>query len=299
MRLAATDQDLCARQADAKCRRYGYPARQMSSSTDDLTLFEGAARYYAQFRPKYPKSVFEFITRRFSLERNARILDLGCGTGNASLPLATIVGEIIAMDPDPDMIAVGREIAEAANFRNVVWINGGSGDLAPSLGPVRLVCMGQSFHWMNRDQVLNDLYEIVEDGGGIVLIGPAHGLVLIGSGPPQPKESWQAAVDTVMTKYVGARSRHPRSNPSQPRHELALLHSRFAIGEYHEFESRQSLTPEDILGELYSMSGSLKKRLAERVGAFEADLASELHAMRADGRFERCLRTSVLVALKQ
>jgi len=74
------------------------------TSPYDPALFEGAARYYARYRPKYPKAAFEFIARRFSLDRNARVLDLGCGTGNASLPLAPIVGEIVAMDPDAAMI---------------------------------------------------------------------------------------------------------------------------------------------------------------------------------------------------
>src|ERR1700722_18280026 len=106
----------------------------MSSFPYDPTLFEGAARYYARYRPKYPKAAFEFIARRFTLDRNVRVLDLGCGTGNASLPLASIVGEIVAMDPDAAMIDVGREIASAAGIRNVQWLNAGSHDLSPKLG---------------------------------------------------------------------------------------------------------------------------------------------------------------------
>ncbi len=271
----------------------------MSSRPYDATLFEGAARYYARCRPKSPKSALEFIASRFSLDRSARVLDLGCGTGNASLPLAPTAGEIIAMDPDPEMLAVGRKIAAAEDLHNVRWLNAGSNELSVSLGPVRLVCMGQSFHWMDRDKVLKDLCGIVEDGGGIALIGPAHGLVLIGKGPPLSTESWQAAADAVIKKYVGERTRHPRSNPAEPRHEPALLRSRFAIAEYHEFESELSLTPDDILGRLYSMSGNLKKHLGDRSSAFESELKSALLEMRPNGRFEERVRTAVLVALKR
>ncbi|MGH7247848.1 MAG: class I SAM-dependent methyltransferase, partial [Pseudomonadota bacterium] len=149
----------------------------------DPKIFEGAAEYYARHRPKYPRAVFDFIEERFRLDQTCRILDLGCGTGNASIPLAPAVAEVVAMDPDPEMIRVGRQSAQSVRTRNIKWLQAGSMDLSPALGAFRLVLMGQSFHWMDRDQVLRDLYEIVEDGGGLALIGSGHGLVLIGNGP--------------------------------------------------------------------------------------------------------------------
>lgn len=265
----------------------------------DPSLFAGTAENYARYRLRYPQAVFDFIKERFRLDESSRVLDLGCGTGNASLPLASAVGEIVAMDPDADMIRVGRELAEAGGVRKVKWMRAGSEDLSPSLGPVRLVVMGQSFHWMNRDQVLRDLYEIVEDGGGIALIGPAHGLVLIGPGPEQPKESWQPIAEDVVRKFVGERKRHPRSNPAEPRHEAALMRSRFAIAEYHEFASEMEFRIDAILGRLYSMSGSLRALLGDRIDEFEAELRAALLRLRPDGRFVEHLRTGVLVALKR
>ena len=271
----------------------------MSSDSYDPTLFEGAARYYAQYRPKYPQAMFDFLVERFKLDHTSRVLDLGCGTGDASLPLASIVGEIVAMDPDAAMIEVGRGIAGAASINNVQFLNAGSNDLSPNLGTFRLVCMGQSFHWMDRDRVLRDLHPLVEDEGGLALLGPAHGLVLIGAGPPGPRQSWQDAADTIMKKYVGERTRHPRANPSEPRHEQALMRSHFAIAEYHEVESELSLTPDDILGLLYSMSGNIRKRLGERIDAFERDMNAALAAIRPEGRFIERPRTGVLVAVKK
>jgi ubiquinone/menaquinone biosynthesis C-methylase UbiE len=266
----------------------------------DPSLFAGTAEYYAHYRPKYPRELFDFIREGFQLNKNSRVLDLGCGTGNASIPLAPVVGEVIAMDPDSEMIRVGRELADAARVRNVKWLQAGSEDLSPSLGPVRLVVMGQSFHWMDRDQVLRDLYDIVEDGGGIALIGPAHGLVLIGPGPEQPpRDSWQPIAEGVIRKFVGERGRHPRSNPAEPRHEAALMRSRFAIAEYHEFASEMEFDIDSILGRLYSKSGNLRALLGDRVDEFEAELRAALLRVRPDGRFVEHPRTAVLAALKR
>ena len=265
----------------------------------DPTLFAGAARYYAKYRPKYPQAAFDFLASRFKLDKTSRVLDLGCGTGNASLPLAPIVGEIVAMDPDQEMILVGQELANENGIRNVKWLNAGSRDLSPELGSFRLVCMGQSFHWMDRAQVLADLYPMVEDKGGIALLGPAHGFVLVGDGPPQPRESWQDAADAVRNAYGVAHIRHARSNPDEPRHEQAVLRSNFQIGEYHEFEFEKSYKPEDILGLLYSMSVNLRERLGARLADFERDMTEALRAAQPAGQFHEHLRTGVLIAIKR
>ena len=82
----------------------------------DLELFQGAAEYYARYRPKRPQALFDFLVTRFALDQASRELDLGSGTGNASFPLAPCVGEIVAMDPDPDMVRVARAQASARDF---------------------------------------------------------------------------------------------------------------------------------------------------------------------------------------
>jgi len=77
------------------------------------------------------------------------------------------------------------------------------------------------------------------------------------------------------------------------------MRSRFAIAEYHEFESELSLTPDDITGHLYSMSGNVRKRLGKRIEAFERDVKSALMALRPAGQFVERVRTGVLVAVKK
>ena len=202
------------------------------------------------------------------------------------------------MDPDPDMIAVGRQLSHDSNIRNMTWLTAGSRDLSSDLGRFRLVTMGQSFHWMDRDQVLNDLFPMVEDAGGIALLGPGHGMVFVGNGPPGPEESWEETARSLMKAHGVERHRHPKSNPDEPRHEHAILRSRFQIGEYHEFEFELLRAPDDVLGQLYSMSGDLRGRLGNRRDAFERDMRAALTALWPSGQHIERLRTGVLVAVK-
>ena len=144
------------------------------SETYDPDLFRGAAEYYTRFRPPYAREAIDHVIAAFSLGRGDRVLDLGCGPGTLTIPFARVAGDVLAMDPDPGMIAEGRRQATAAGLMNIEWREAGSRELGQVAGPFKLVLMGQSFHWMDRDQVLRDLYGLVEDGGGLAAIAPGE-----------------------------------------------------------------------------------------------------------------------------
>lgn len=53
---------------------------------------------------------------------NARVLDVGCGTGNYALALAGRCDEIVGVDISPRMIALARSRAESENIGNAAFI---------------------------------------------------------------------------------------------------------------------------------------------------------------------------------
>jgi ubiquinone/menaquinone biosynthesis C-methylase UbiE len=53
------------------------------------------------------------------LAKNLKALEIGCGTGTTALHLAGCVGEILATDLSPGMLAIAREKAAAAGIDNV------------------------------------------------------------------------------------------------------------------------------------------------------------------------------------
>ncbi|MET9341523.1 class I SAM-dependent methyltransferase [Nonomuraea sp. NPDC003804] len=132
-------------------------------------LFAGTGAFYARFRPGYPKVFFDDVIRRFGLDGSGRLLDLGCGTGQLTIPLAGHGTEAVGMDPEPDMLTEAAQHAAAGKVGNVTWVRGGSADLSRQPGRFRLVTMGRSFHWMDREQVLRTLADTVEDRGGLVI----------------------------------------------------------------------------------------------------------------------------------
>jgi hypothetical protein len=86
------------------------------------------------------------------------------------------------------MIAEGRRAASRAaqerNIANITWIQARAEDLpAVAPGPYRLVTFGQSFYWTDEVRVAEAVYDMVEPGGALVLVGhQAEGRPV----PPRP-----------------------------------------------------------------------------------------------------------------
>jgi SAM-dependent methyltransferase len=85
-------------------------------------LFGGAAPYYAKYRADYGDAAIDALARAFGAD--STVLDLGCGPGTVAIPLARRVREVIAADPDEEMLAEGRRLGAGAS--NIRWLAGDS-----------------------------------------------------------------------------------------------------------------------------------------------------------------------------
>jgi SAM-dependent methyltransferase len=251
--------------------------------------FAGTAPFY-RFRVPYPPEAFAFLRAEFGLEPGGRILDLGCGPGTLSIPLSRLVGEVVALDIDPEMLAEGERQAAGAGRANIRWLCARAEDVSRELGRFRLVTLGQSFHWMDRDGLLRRLAPLVEDGGGLALVAP---------GGRRPQESWEELAQSVVARYLGPRDRHPLTNP-EPENAPALRRSQdFAVAGAREFPSRIERDVSAILGWVYSSSTSARHRFGERAADFEAELAAALLGANSSGIFRERVETEVVVVRKR
>lgn len=269
--------------------RLGGPYRGDVNQHPDPSPFASAAAWYDRFRAPYPSEVFGHIRAAFDLDGVSRVLDLGCGPGTLAIPLSSMVGEVVAVDPDCGMLAEGRRLARTRGRRNIAWAQARAEELPFEPGAFRAVVMGQSFHWMDRDAVLDRLADVIEDGGGLALINP---------GKRRPQESWEDVALAVVTQYLGPRRRHPRAHP-QGEHEPSLTRSAYFFDfTALEFPSELERDIPSIIGCLYSTTGAAKPLFGNRAAAFEKDLARALLGLEPSGVFKEKLETEVLIAPK-
>jgi len=68
------------------------------------------ADFYHQYRRGYPPAVIDTLAGAFGLTGDDLVIDLGCGTGQLTLPIAARVRAVVGVDPELDMLAHGRRV---------------------------------------------------------------------------------------------------------------------------------------------------------------------------------------------
>ncbi|MGY2126295.1 class I SAM-dependent methyltransferase [Nocardia gipuzkoensis] len=256
------------------------------------SFFAGTAWHYARYRPGYPQSFFDDIRRRLRLDGTGRLLDLGCGTGQLTVPLAPHVAEAVGVDPEPTMLVEAADRARAAGVTTVRWVQGSSEDLPTGLGRFRLVTMGRSFHWMDRERVLASLTDSAEDDGALVI---ANDSCLVA-----PATEWQRAIEDVQHRFLSPHQRSGRATAAegQESHEEILARSPFRRVQRTVHEFTRSWTIDQAIGYLYSTSLPLHRLLGDRRTAFEQAVSDAMLAIDPAGRFVEPVPLEVLIATK-
>src|SRR5215469_6758872 len=80
-----------------------------SSARDRLKVtFETIAERYHAARPEYPDELFDELIAAADVPAGARLLEVGCGTGKATIPLAERGYEITALELGPQLAETAR-----------------------------------------------------------------------------------------------------------------------------------------------------------------------------------------------
>lgn len=264
----------------------------------DPALFEGTAWYYARYRPHYPPELFRELARRYLLDGRGRLLDLGCGTGQVAIPLASWFEDVVGIDPDGEMLGEARSAGSNAGVTNVSWVQASSWDLGPRFGEFRLVTMGESFHWMDRRTVVEILHDMVLPGGGVVVVTQTvRGLDADGATQPP----YEPVVTEALTRYLGKKRRAGGSyysHPAEP-HEVVLRGSPFKSLETWTHAYQRDWTIDEIVGYLYSTSYSSKRLLGDRSAEFEREIRDRLRVIEPSGVFTTQLLVTALMVFKE
>lgn len=264
------------------------------NSSYDPDLFAGTAEYYARYRLGYPSDALELLATEFHLSTDAPVMDLGCGSGQLAIPIARRGIPVAAIDPDPEMLMEGIRIAPA--FLPICWLRATDHELSlrvfrSALPKIfRLVVMGASFHWMNRDAVLISLDALVDGEGGVAVMSSSDSSWRGGD--------WEETTRQVVAEFLGPLRRAGSSTYEHPkdRHEVVLARSPFSLVDVRHFTMQRSLTIDEVVGLQLSMSFSSPRLLGERLKAFQDTLRKRLGDLNPSGVFDGELSFEVILA---
>lgn len=264
----------------------------------DPLLFAGSARAYATGRVAYPPELAGELARALELDGSGVLLDVGCGPGSLTLPLAPHVALAVGVDADADMLAEGARLAAAQQVPNVRWRHLRAEELPADLPRPRLVTFAQSFHWMDRPRVAAIVRAHLAPGGRLVHVGATTHEGVEGPEPLAHPRPPRREVAALVEAHLG-----PRQTPRQrvlagrrPGDEDDVFRAAgFAGPQRIELPGRVvERSEEEVAASVYSLSSSTPHLFGDRLAAFDAELRALLTAASDHGRFSELMRSVTL-----
>lgn len=141
----------------------------MGTSECSATSFDSVSDLYDRFRPLYPDSLFADLVASSGIDSDSRVLEIGGGTGIATIPMVERGFTLICLEPGPRLATILRSKV-VGHPRTIVlettfegWNDHGSA--------FDLVYSAQAFHWLDPAIRFQKVASVLKPGGWLAIFG--------------------------------------------------------------------------------------------------------------------------------
>jgi SAM-dependent methyltransferase len=229
--------------------------------TELRTIFDEDAELYDRARPPYPEPLFDALMRLAGLRPGDRALEIGAGTGKATVPLARRGLRLTCVEPGPNMARVARR--NLGDFP-AVTVEVGSFEAWPlPAEPFDLVVAATCWHWLDPDVRFARAARALRPGGALAIVDTVHVSDERGDGPfLRIQEQYDRCDPDSAKSWAG----FPRVSALEPP-EVDLDHFREPV--FRAFPWAGTFTATEYLELLSSFSGHRYMRPENRACLFE------------------------------
>jgi SAM-dependent methyltransferase len=134
--------------------------------------FDRVADVYDRVRPTYPPALFADLAALTGVGPGSRVLEIGCGTGQASVALAELGCDLLAVELGPHLAELAaRRLAPFGSARVVVadfdrW--------TPEVAGFDLVFSATAFHWLDPATRFDRTADLLAPGGSLAVVETHH-----------------------------------------------------------------------------------------------------------------------------
>jgi SAM-dependent methyltransferase len=214
-------------------------------------IFDTNARQYDRSRPKYHPVAAAIIGSFMELDPSKRLLEIGCGAGQATELFVGTGARIISLDIGPNLIGLCRE--KFREYANASFELAEYEDYASS-EKFDLIFSATAFHWIRQPEGDIKTRELLRDDGIFALFKNHHIF---------KDEGFFADSQRIYDKYMDRKEAKEAVDYGMMNAELFDVFSTF------EYRWEEVYSIEDYLGLLSTYSDHLALSETDRSGLFE------------------------------
>lgn len=142
-------------------------------SRDLRSTFDRAAATYQDARPDYPAELYSDLLAITGVTPSAHLLEVGCGPGKATFPLARLGFRITAVELGPALATEARH--RLAGFSDVTVITSSFEDWEPR-GRFDLVYAATTWNWLDPETKYAKAASVLAPGGHLAIWNAEHAM---------------------------------------------------------------------------------------------------------------------------
>ncbi len=134
--------------------------------------FDRAAELYERARPGYPDELIDDVVALTGLGPGSRVVEIGCGTGKATVPLAERGLRITCVELGASLAAIAQQ--KLALFPDVQVVNADFETWQPERADYDAVVAFTAFHWISPELRYPSVAAVLREGGALAVAMVYH-----------------------------------------------------------------------------------------------------------------------------
>lgn len=163
------------------------------SAMERWCSYDAVAAEYNEGRPGYPEPLVDECIQLAGLNQDSRILEIGCGTGQATRSFACKGFRMVCLEPGPNLAKIA--VRNLSAFPKVILREERFEDWQLDLGGFDLVLAATSVHHVALEFRYTKSAQALKTGGSIAVLG---------NHPGQDDPDFRMELDRIYAHWGGA-----------------------------------------------------------------------------------------------
>lgn len=201
--------------------------------------FDNSILDYENTRPTYVKELYDDIFKYKEINTDSNVLEIGIGTGIATLPILEKECQLAAVEPGENLTEFVRE--KYKNYGNFSLYNQTLQEYESPEGVFDFIYAATAFHWIPEEYGYKRVYELLKNGG-------AFARFAYHAGKDKSRESLASKMQEIYKTYMNA-NREPKEYSKEDAQSLAEIAGKYGFEDidYKLYQLTKDFTADEYM----------------------------------------------------